>query len=302
MNFMNKNILLLTVLGLIAAAPSLHAGDFITIINPVPSGSGTVNGNPLIINGSSSQPNFNVRLFINSTEVSPTGTDGSGNWSQNIAGMGNGTYALTAYLSDILLNIYAINSVVFTVNNGDFVSINSPSEGQTISFDPVVISGSASQPNSTISILLDSNPIATTTTDANGNWSYTYTMVAANGVHTFLIELLDINNNQLASQTVDVVENIPFVFPSGASQIRFIDGDIPTSGSGSGVGYIYTVSGSTATINFVPAFSSTPSMVATGLRTSGSSTVSLSAVSTTAASIAFSTGTQKIHFTASALQ
>lgn len=303
MNFTKKNLILVSALSMIASTSLLMCSDYITITDPIPSGSGSVSGNPLIMDGTSSEPNMNVRLFINGTEVSPVGTDGSGNWSQNVTGLGNGSYTLTAWLTDSSFNILATDSVSFTVDNGNSIYINSPYEGQTVSFDPVTLSGAASIPSATINILLDSNQVASTTADGNGNWETSYTVTAANGVHTFTVELMAGDDvTVLASANVDVIANIPLVFPSGTSQLRFINGDIPTTGSGSGDGYTYTISGSTLTINFVPAFSITPSITATGLKSSGSSTVSLTSVTTTAASIAFSSGTQKVHFSASALQ
>jgi hypothetical protein len=242
-------------------------------------------------------------MIINGTEISATSTDGSGNWSQNIAVMGNGAYTLTAYLTDQMYNIYATNSVGFTVDNGNFIYINAPAKASVIVLNPVVLSGTTSLYNATVDISLDGTLVGTTTTDAQGNWQYSYTLTAANGSHTFLAQLLEYGYvYPVASSTVNIVNSIPFIFPSGTSQARFVNGDIPTSGSGSGAGYTYTVSGSTITINFIPAFSATPSMTTTGLRSSGSSTVSLTSVSSTAATVGFSSGTQVVHFSAATLQ
>lgn len=280
----------------------LNAGDFITIANPVPSGSGTVSGTPLVINGTSSQANCLVRLFLNTNFIQAVTTDGSGNWSYTIPGViNNGTSNLEAVLMTPAYTILATDTVSFTVNSGNFITIYSPSEGQTITSNSVTLSGISSLPSSTVNILLDGTLVGTPTTDAQGNWQYSYTITASNGSHTFLIQLLNAGY-AVASTAVDITTSIPFVFPTGTSQARFVNGDIPTSGSGSGTGYTYSVSGSTVTINFVPAFNTTPSMTATGLRSSGSSTVSLTSVSATAATVGFSTGTQVVHFSAATLQ
>lgn len=302
MNFSKKTLLLLNILSLFAFSAELNAGDFITILNPVASESGTVSGNPLSINGESSQPNCNVRLYLNTNYIGFVTSDDSGNWNYDVPGyIDNGVYQLDAWLINSSFSVLASTTVTCTVDNGNWLVIATPLESDIIAFDPVNLSGQASLSNATINISLDDNLVATTTTDDNGNWQTSYTMTSANGVHTFFVELLS-DYVTVASATVDVVENIPFVLPTGTSQIRFVDGNVPTSGSGTGMGYTYSVSGSTMTINFVPAFSATPSMIATGLRAAGSSTVSLTSVTTTAASIAFSTGTQKVHFSASALQ
>jgi large repetitive protein len=302
MNFIKKNILILSILGLFAAGTKLKADDAVTIINPIAQEFGTVSGNPLSINGSSSEANFTIRLYLNTNYIGSTVTDESGNWSYTVPGyLNNGSYQLEAWLINASFSILATNTITFMIDNGNWLIVTSPQEAQIISFDPVNFSGQSSLPDATIKISLDGNQIATTTTDSNGNWGYTYTMTSANGIHTFFVELIS-GDVTVASGTVNVITNIPFVLPPGTSQIRFIDGNVPTSGSGSGVGYTYSVSGSTMTVNFVPVFSATPSMIATGLRTAGSSTVSLTSISATAATIAFSTGTQRIHFSASALQ
>jgi len=298
---MKQNILIFTILSLFISA-RLNAGDFITIADPVPSGSGTVSGSPLVIDGTSSQANCLVRLFLNTNFIQSVTTDDSGNWSYTIPGViNNGVFNLEALLMTSSYSILATNTVSFTVNSGNFITIYSPSEGQTISSSSVALSGISSLPSSTVNISLDGTLVGTTTTDANGNWSYSYTITAANGAHTFLIQLLSAGYS-VASATVDIVNSVPFLFPSGTSQARFVNGDIPTSGSGSGPGYTYTVSGSSIAINFVPAFTSTPSMTTTGLRSAGSSTVGLTSVSATAATVGFSSGTQVVHFSAATLQ
>jgi large repetitive protein len=300
-SIVKRNLLLLPMLALFTFA-WLNAGDFITITDPVSSGSGTVNGSPLVIDGTSSQANCMAQLFLNTNFIASVTTDGSGNWSYTVPGViNNGTYELNVLLLNSAYSILASNSVSFTVNSGNWITIGNPIEGQLTLLNPISISGQSSLANATINILLDSNQIGTTTTDQNGNWTYSYTLSASNGAHTFLAQLLSAGY-PVASATVDVVNSIPFLFPSGTSQARFVNGDIPTSGSGSGTGYTYSVSGSTITINFVPAFNVTPSMTTTGLRSSGSSTTSLTSVSTTAATVGFSSGTQMVHFSAATLQ
>lgn len=278
------------------------ADDFISITDPIASSYGTVSGNPLVISGTSSLANTTVRLFINTTEQTTITTDAYGNWNTTSSDLANGTYMLTALLV-VSSSPPIITTQSFTVYNGETINISSPTQASAIVLNPVTLSGTASLSNATINIYLDGTLVATTTTDAQGNWQYSYTLTTTNGSHTFLVDLLEYGYEYpVASASVDIVNSIPFVFPSGTSQARFVNGDVPTSGSGSGPGYTYSVSGSTITINFVPAFSTTPSMTTTGLRSAGSSTVSLTAVSATAATIGFSSGTQVVHFSAATLQ
>lgn len=278
----------------------LKADDFITINDPVATSYSTVSGSPLAIDGISSQPNSTVRLIINTTDIGYVTTDIYGNWSFNVPNLADGTYTLIAYLITSA-GYVATNTVSFAVENPDFITIDTPTEGTVIFLSPITISGTSSLPSSTINISLDGTLVTSTTTGSNGNWQVLYGFNAVKGIHTLLAQLL-VGGYVVSNATADVFSAIPLVFPSGVSQARIIEGDVPTSGSGSGAGYTYSVSGSIMTINFVPAFSSTPSVQATGQRTSGSSTVTISSLSATAISIAFSSGTQTVHFAASLLQ
>jgi hypothetical protein len=298
-----KKIILLLSICLFVATATLMGGDFVTIVDPIPSSYGTVTATPLVISGTSSQPNTEITLFFNGNQTSSAYTDDYGNWSTTSPYLGNGTYTLTANLTTPTLEQLAVDSVSFTVSAGDTISISSPTQADPIFLNPILLSGSSSLSNATVDISLDGHLIATTTTDAYGNWQYSYTLTAANGSHTVLAELLEYGYEYpVASATINITSYIPFIFPSGIFQARFVNGDIPTSGSGSGPGYTYTISGSSITINFVPAFSSTPSISVTGLRSVGSSTVTLSYVSDTAATLAFTTGTQIVHFSAAELR
>lgn len=78
--------------------------------------------------------------------------------------------------------------VRYLANNSNFVSILSPANGSTISSLPFTISGNASQRNCTIYLSIDSIAVGTTTTDSNGNWTFTQDQLA-NGAHTISASL-----------------------------------------------------------------------------------------------------------------
>jgi hypothetical protein len=228
-------------------------------------------------------------------------TDVNGNWSTTCNNVTDGEHTITAQLSapGPLSTFFATDQVTCMVETPSSITILNPAAGNTISYEPITLSGTASSPLTPVHISLDGTLIITTSTDSNGNWQASYAPTTTNGTHTFLVELLDnYYYTTLASATVDINVAVPIVFPAGKTQVSVIAGLIPATGSGSGPGYMYTISGSMATINFTPAFSSTPSIIATGLRSSGSSTVTVTSITPTATSIAFSTGTQYINFTA----
>lgn len=276
----------------------LEGSEFVTITTPA--NSSTVTGLPLSITGTASQANTRVQLTVNTTEVGTAITDGSGNWNFSVQGLQNGNYTITAKLVSSVFETLATAINAFTVQNPETITIISPIEDQTVIFVASSTAvGQASLASTAVQFFVDNVLVASTTTDTSGNWEVPYA-ITTNGAHTLLAKLI-VSGNPVATASVNIEALVPVIFPSGISQIRIVDGNIPTSGSGSGPGYTYIISGSTAIISFVPAFSVTPSVVATGQRPSGSSTITISAVSIASASMGFSNGTQRIHFTAIAL-
>jgi hypothetical protein len=277
---------------------TLHGIDSVAITNPA--NSSTVTGSPLLINGTSSQMNTRVRLTLNANEIGSVTTNGSGTWNFTLNNLSNGSYTITADLMDSTYRLLATDTNSFTVHNGETITIATPTANDVIFLNPALATGFASLPSTTVNLSLDSALIATTTTDTSGAWQAAYTL-ASNGIHTLLAELI-VLGSPVASATQNIIGALPVIFPSGKTSERVIKGDIPTTGSGSGPGYTYSVSGSIITLNFVPAFTTTPSIIVTGQRAAGSSTATVAAINATAASISFSTSTQRIHFAASVLQ
>lgn len=299
MNLLPKNILILVLLSLSSSLLGLEAAS-ISITNP----SGTINGNEISMNGSSSEANAFVSIYLNGNYLGYVTTNGIGNWSYTMAGVTqNGNYTLEVSLLNRDLNVLATSSRTFTVSNSNSINITSPTPNQILVSNPVTLSGIASLPFATVNISLDGSLVTTATTDGEGNWERSYTLNAAPGTRTFLAQLL-LSGSPTASASVNITNNIPLVFPQGISQNRLIAGNIsvPTPASGSGPGYTYSISGSTVTISFVPSFSVVPTVTATGFRNSGSSTITISAISSSSVSLVFSTSTQRIYFSASALQ
>ena len=289
-----------------SATVDVNVQNSVNIIDPIYADYGTVSGSPLVVSGTASVANAIVRLTYDNIPAPAAITDAYGNWSATY-NLIDGNHTIIAQLSTPDRHGFlAMDQVTCIVQNPPSITIVSPVQGNTISYEPLILSGTASLPLAPVQISLDGTLVATTNTDGNGNWQASYTPTIPNGMHTFLVELVDSDYGDydyndyppLASTTVDINIAVPIVFPTGKNQVSVIAGLIPTSGSGSGPAYTYTISGSIATINFIPAFDSIPSVNATGLRSSGSSTVSVASISPTAASIAFSTGTQYINFTA----
>jgi hypothetical protein len=282
-----------------SATADVNVENTITITNPIDASYGTVSGKPLIVNGTASVANVIVRLAYDNIPAPAAITDAKGNWSATY-NLIDGYHTIIAQLSTPDRHGFlAMDQVTCMVENPPSITILNPTEGNTISYEPIILSGTASLPLTPVQVSLDGTLIETMSTDNNGNWQASYTPTTTNGMHTFLVTLMANDYiTKLASTTVDINIAVPIVFPADKNQVSVIAGLIPTSGSGSGPGYLYTISGSIATINFIPAFYSIPSINATGLRSSGSSTVTVTSITPTATSIAFSNGTQYINFTA----
>lgn len=292
MNLFKKNILCAFAVSIILLTNSLKGVDSIAIT--APAASSTVTGMPLAISGTSSQANKDVRVSINTTEIAIVTTAGDGTWSFSLDDLYNGSYTITATLISDSFEILATSSNNFTVSNPNTIFITYPEEGNYIVDNPALISGEASLASTSVSISVDSVPVATTTTDAQGNWQTPYTL-SSNGAHTLMAQLMGLGS---PVTTVTINAQVPVIFSTGMSEMSIIAGRIPTAGSGVGSGYSYSVAGSAATITFSPTLSSVPVVTATGLYSLGSSTVSLASVSTTTTVINFSAGTEEIHFVA----
>lgn len=264
------------------------AADFVTIT--APADLSTVAGIPLVLTGTSSQPSAQVQLIFNSVDIGSLTTDGSGNFSHNFASIEDGNYSLTANLLDVNSVVIATTSITFTVQNSPTIDITIPATDDLLVVStPMTVGGVASLPSTTVNVSVDGTLSGTTTTDANGNWAIS-SIAVTNGNHTILAEL-KVSGVTVASTTIDITAKIAN---------RIVQGNVPTTGSGTGTGYTYTVSGSLATVTYTPAFQTTPVVAATGLRTSGASTITISSASTTAVTFMFSTGTASINFTATA--
>lgn len=293
MCIVQKNNCFLSLLFFVGYTTIAQASDFVTITTPA--NSSTVSGLPLSVTGTSSQPSTRVRVTINTTETGSATTNSLGDWSITSDNLFNGSYTITADLMDVNSVILATATNSFTISN-QAIQITDPASGEIISTNPITIFGSSSAAATTVNLSVDGNLAATTTTDSSGNWSTPYTFTT-NGTHTLLAQLI-IAALPVASSNIDVTASIPVFFTSGTTQMRVIGGTVPTTGSGTGSGYSYSNSGSVSTITFTPAFAAIPVILATGRRTSGASTITISSVSSSATNMTFSSGTTSIQFNA----
>lgn len=276
--------------------------DFISI--DTPANGSTISSSPELISGTSSQPNLSVKIFIDAIAIGTTTTDSNGKWSLVYPEISNGHHTITAHLISPTSpsTSLATDTISITMSQGYLIAITTPANNDVISSTvSQTATGTSTLASAPVQILIDGNLITTVTTDTLGNWQASYPPLAV-GSHTMVAQLQAGSPlSTVASSTITYVSGTPVLFPTGSSQIRIIQANLPASGSGSGMGYTYTVSGSTITMNFTPAFVGTPSIIATGRRSSGSSTVTVASVSSSSTSISFSTGTQFVNVIATIL-
>jgi len=292
---MNKNILnrvLIFVLSILIF--SLNADLTINY----PENGQTITGENFIISGSSSYQNYTVRIFINGTQISNTQTEADGSWTFTYPELNIGFYSVRAEIVGIKDGGFCIlesKTSDFTVAQSR-IKIITPSDGAKASTYCSKIEGRASEASALVNIKIDGVLIATTNSDELGNWEADYPPLE-NGQHILLAEL-ESESTIVATHTITFNSVSPILTPLSNLQLRIIEGNIPTSGSGSGNGFNYSVAGTTATIDFTKAFSALPTILATGQYASGTSTITISDLSTTTCELTFSAGTERVHFSA----
>lgn len=275
--------------------------ESITISTPIDSS--TISGVSITFSGTTSLANATIYLILNTTTIAKITADTGGNWSFTYNDLPDGSYTCTAKVIDSSFSTLATASCSFTVVNPPKITVTHPAQDEILStLLPATIQGFSSVASGWVQLYMDTLFTNTISTDINGNWQSNYPALV-NGEHTLLVELLTAAPLEVVADTnVTFTSSNPVTFASGISLIRLLQGRIPTSGSGSGPGFTYSVSGSIITLIFSPAFPSIPYVIATGHRVSGTSTVTITSVTTTSASIAFSTGTQQVSFQATLLQ
>ncbi|MBS1986611.1 hypothetical protein JST99_01620 [Candidatus Dependentiae bacterium] len=284
MYYDTKNVLKLFALFAVISTSALIASDFITITTPT-NGS-TVSGSPLSVTGTSSQPNAQVEFLFDGVDIGSITTDESGNFSVSFASIPNGTYAITlSLLASDGTTVLATTTISFAIVNPATIFITTPSTGTEIFINPITVSGTASNPSTTVHISVDGSLVATTTTDDSGNWSSTF-YLTSNGYHTILAELIA-SDSIVATNSISVLTTIIQ---------RILKGYVPTIGSGSGPGYTYSNSGSITSITATTPFVFAPVAIATGKQSSGASTVTVVSVSNSGLDISYSLGTEGIYF------
>lgn len=152
-----------------------------------------------------------VKIFDGNSVLGTALADGSGNWSLATGVLSEGTHEFSATATDAAGN-ESDETPEFSIEidttgpTAAVTSINKPGLG---SFDTgssisdevtrdrtLILSGTTSEPNATVSVFRDGSLIGTATSDGNGDWSFDYTgTILSDGTYNFTAQATDVTGN-----------------------------------------------------------------------------------------------------------
>jgi uncharacterized repeat protein (TIGR01451 family) len=215
------------------------------------------------------EANSTVTVRIDGAVVGTTTADGSGNWSFTPAtALAEGAHTVNATATDGAGTVSPTsNTNTFTVDTTAPAApvITAPSNNANTTATPA-ISGTA-EANSTVTVLVDGQPVGTTTADAMGRWTFTPTTPLTGGPHTLTATARDSAGNTSAPSTavaITVQTMAPATPTLSAPAAGAVTNDPTPTFTGTGTpGSTATVSVDgavvcSATVDAMGAFSCTP--------------------------------------------
>jgi hypothetical protein len=117
-------------------------------------------------------PGEDVDVYVDGVHVGTTTADANGDWSFDLSGelTSDGDYDITARTEDPAGTV-AEDTVTVTIDRTPpALSIDSPSDGDTLGDDTFDVEGTA-EPGAEVDVYVDGQHVGTTTADSNGDWS-----------------------------------------------------------------------------------------------------------------------------------
>ncbi|WP_224243423.1 adventurous gliding motility protein AgmC [Hyalangium gracile] len=128
-----------------------------------------------------------VTVFVDGNPVGTTTANASGNWSFTpTAPLAEGGHTVSARATDAAGNTSSnsnTNSFIVDTTPPAAPVVLTPANGSITSNNMPTYTGTA-EPGSTVTVIVNGNPVGTTTADGAGNWSYTQPTALADGPHT----------------------------------------------------------------------------------------------------------------------
>ena len=179
----NSNTHTFTVDTMRPAVQVLVPAEGSTITDTTPEYSGTV------------EPGSTVTITVDGVPVG-TATVNGNTWTfQPTVPLADGPHTVTATATDAAGNS-ASDSNTFNVDTMGPVApvVSTPANGSTTNDNTPTYSGTA-EPGSRVTVIVDGSPVGTTTTDPDGNWTFTPTTALPDGQHTVNATATDVLNN-----------------------------------------------------------------------------------------------------------
>ncbi|WP_344813567.1 Ig-like domain-containing protein, partial [Chitinophaga oryziterrae] len=153
-----------------------------------------VSGNDKPVISGVAEANSTVTIYSDGVSIGATTADASGNYTYTFTtSLTDGTHAITVTATDAAGNVSTASPALnVTV---DTTKPTTPTAPIKVSGnDKPVISGVA-EANSTVTIYSDGVSVGTTTADASGNYTYTFTTSLTDGTHAITVTATDATGN-----------------------------------------------------------------------------------------------------------
>jgi MYXO-CTERM domain-containing protein len=173
-----------------------------------PANGATISDNTPTYSGTA-EPNSTVTVIVDGVPLPTTVTaDGDGNWSITpTTGLSNGPHTVTATATDVAGNTGPqANTNTFTVDATIPAApvITGPLDNTVTNDNTPAITGTA-PPNSTVTVILNGNPVGNTTADAAGNWTFTPTALPDGPYVITATATSAVGNTSPPSNAVDII-------------------------------------------------------------------------------------------------
>ncbi len=152
------------------------------------------------------EANSTVTIYNGGTIVATVSANASGNYTYTFTTpLADGTHGLTATSTDAVGNTSASSATLNITIDTQAPAVPTITTAQTPTADNTPTVTGAAEPNSTVTIIVDGNPVGTTTADASGNYTFTLPTPLSDGAHAVTATSTDGNGNTSApSATLNI--------------------------------------------------------------------------------------------------
>ena len=159
------------------------------------------NDNTPDVNGTA-EANSTVTIIVDGTSVGTTTADASGNYTFTLPVQVDGTHAVTATSTDAADNTSAPSATLNLKVDTQSPTVPTITTAKNPTNDNTPTVTGKAEANSTVTIHVGSVAVGTTTADASGNYTYTFSTTLADGSHAISATSTDASGNTSAKSNV----------------------------------------------------------------------------------------------------